>query len=216
MLQNRNNLLEAWIAVMSTGLCLVATAMLVSCVTPERGGQSSHMHRALEFGIVPSAEVAGMPFVFTDLKSTTADYPKLAVLPFKSPVEPAGASVSGCFSTELLRTFKYDLIEPSQTEKILKDLGFSGVTEDSTAIEVGKALGVRGVVVGTVSEYDLQRVGRSTAPCVGINVRMIDTMSGTLVWSVQHARAGESVETLAEHAGNIVREAMAVLSMAWM
>ncbi|MEO0367928.1 MAG: CsgG/HfaB family protein, partial [Pseudomonadota bacterium] len=101
--------------------------------------------------------------VFVSPRAKDTQMSKVAVLPFKAPVELAGASIADVFTTEILKTYKYRLIERSQMEQVLdeKALGMQGVISSSEAIQIGKLLGVEGVILGTVPEYGLRAVGEN-------------------------------------------------------
>ncbi len=90
----------------------------------------------------------------------------------------------------------YSVIERSQIESILaeQDLGASGRVDASTAAEIGKVLGVDAVIVGTVTQFDVQekrsgfRVGglfgekkRLTTANVQLNVRLISTTTAEIL-----------------------------------
>lgn len=133
---------------------------------------------------------------FVSPKASQKIYLKVAVMPFRAPLELAGASVADMFSTELLKTYKYSLVERSQMEQVLNEqaLGLKGVTESALAMRVGRMLNVQGVIVGTVPEYGMRAVGSDELPAVGINVRMIDVETGSIVWSVSDsAIAGKPI-----------------------
>ncbi|MBT5031271.1 MAG: hypothetical protein HOM55_03140, partial [Proteobacteria bacterium] len=109
----------------------------------------------------------GSVFVSPNAKSLVVN--KVAVFPFKAPVELVGASVADVFATEILKSYKYNLIERSQMEQVLgeKALGLQGVTSSSEAIQLGKLLGVEGVILGTVPEYGLRAVEDKQLPALG-------------------------------------------------
>jgi fibronectin type 3 domain-containing protein len=155
--------------------------------------------------------------VYVDFKVKAEEYPKVAVMPFKAPVELAGASVSDFFTTELLKTSRYELVERSQMESVLKEQEFqlSGVTDETVAVAVGKVLGVRGVVIGTISEYGYQKVGFKRAPSVGMSVRLIDSTTGKIVWSVSHNAVGNPDKSLSQHAADVVEQMVMALGRAW-
>ncbi|MDD4871707.1 MAG: DUF799 family lipoprotein [Kiritimatiellae bacterium] len=190
----------------------------VSCSTPsaKKGNKSAEelqSNQILE--LPPLTNFTGD--VFVDFNSKVADYQKLAVLPFKSPVEQAGVSVSDFFTTELLKTARYELVERSQMENVLKEqeLRLSGVIEDKMAAQLGKILGVQGVIVGNVSEYGVQKSGFSTVPSIGLSIRMIDSTTGKIVWSVSHSLVGKSGTSLSQHSKDIVEQMVLALSRAW-
>ncbi len=137
---------------------------------------------------------------------------RVAVLPFKAATELIGASVSDMFVTELLRTHRYELIERSQLANILgeAEIALSGLTTGQAA-QVGKMAGADAVIIGTVSEYENVAQWGYALPVVGISVRMIDSESGRIIWSVDHAERGERRSTLAQHSRTVVHEMTAAL-----
>jgi len=141
----------------------------------------------------------------------------VAVMPFKAPVELAGASISDMFATEILKTYKYQLVERSQMEQVLGEqaLGLKGVIENSVAIRVGKMLGVQGVIIGTVPEYGMRAVGSSELPSVGINVRMIDVETGAIVWSVTDSAIASKPISISAFARHLVESMVFRLKSEW-
>ncbi len=134
-------------------------------------------------------------------------YQKVAVMPFRAPVELAGASMSDLFATELLYTHKYELVERSQMEQVLGEqaLGLKGVTESAAAMRVGKLLNVQGVIVGTVPEYGSKASGKSELAAIGLNVRMIDVNDGSIVWSVSDTAISDRPISISAFANRMVR-----------
>ena len=134
-------------------------------------------------------------------------YRKIAVMPFRAPVELVGASIADMFATDLLRTYKYQLVERSQMKKVLGEqaLGLKGVTDSATAIKVGRLLGVQGVIVGTVPEYGYRAMGPNKLPSIGLNIRMIDVADGTIVWSISNSGLSKVPTNLSAFAERIIR-----------
>ena len=157
----------------------------------------------------------GSVFVSPNAKSLVVN--KVAVFPFKAPVELAGASVADVFATEILRSYKYNLIERSQMEQVLgeKALGLQGVTSSSEAIQLGKLLGVEGVILGTVPEYGLRAVEDKQLPALGINVRMISVDDGSIIWSASDSAIGGERDTLSAFSSQMVRRIMSQLNKEW-
>ncbi len=138
---------------------------------------------------------------------------KVAVLPLKAPTELIGASVADVFITEILRSGRYELVERGQMANVLgeAELALAGLSA-SRAAEVGQMLGADGVIVGTVSEYENTARGGRTYPVVGISARLIDCVSGKIIWSVDLARrAQDSRVTLPEHARAVVHDMVAAV-----
>ncbi len=142
---------------------------------------------------------------------------RVAVLPFKAPTELIGSSVSDIFTMELLRTERYTLVERSQISGVLgeTELSLSGLSEEA-AIAAGRMLGADGVILGTVDEYATAAVDGRAAPVVGASIRMIDCISGEVMWSVGHSsRSNDGLATLSGHARAVVLEMMVALVQNW-
>jgi fibronectin type 3 domain-containing protein len=158
-----------------------------------------------------SREIQGRIFVSPMARQRV--YMKVAVMPFRAPVELVGASISDLFATELLSTHKYGLVERSQMEQVLGEqaLGLKGVTENMTAMKVGKMLNVQGVIVGTVPEYGSKASGPAELAAIGINVRMIDVADGSIVWSISDSAISDRPISLSSFANRMVRNLVARL-----
>ena len=155
--------------------------------------------------------------MFVSSKALDKEFLKVAVLPFKSQAEIAGASVADMVTTEILKTYKYDLVERSQIEQILQEqsLGMQGVTESTIAMQVGKILGVQGVVVGTVPEFDVRSVNGYDVPAVGINIRMIDTQTGSIIWTVSDSAISRESISISTFADQLVESMIEQLRHEW-
>lgn len=136
-----------------------------------------------------------------------ANVQKVAVLPFRAATELIGASVSDMFVTELMKTGKYQLIERSQLNNVLgeTEVALSGLSSGQAA-QLGRMAGANAVIIGTVSEYEMMAYKGRSLPVVGINVRMIDTTTGRILWSIDHARSGSRGSTLAQQSRSVVSE----------
>ncbi|BCB96045.1 hypothetical protein JZK55_09670 [Dissulfurispira thermophila] len=106
-----------------------------------------------------------------------------------------GRAVSDMLITEFVKDGTFKVIERNQLEKILSEqkLSISGVIDPSDAAKLGKVLGVSAVIVGSVTQFgvDRQTIGlfgigikKSTAK-VAINARMIDTSSGEIFFAAE-------------------------------
>ncbi len=135
-------------------------------------------------------------------------YRKVSVLPFQAAVDVVGASISDLFSTELLTTHKYQLVDRTQSEQILreKDPGHKIVPENAAAAKMGQLLGVQGVIIGTVPEYGVKISGTTELVAVGINARMIDVSDGSVVWSIADIAVSDRSLTLSALAHQTVRK----------
>lgn len=140
--------------------------------------------------------------VFVAPRAQPGVYRKVAVIPFRSPDESGGALITKAFIARLRETRKYILTEEGAVEKVLgEEAGGEGGDDIGLAISVGKALGVEGVVVGTVPEYGLRVVDGEELPAVGISARMIDVNDGSVAWRVSRSGVsspGTSLNALAD------------------
>ena len=101
---------------------------------------------------------------------------KIAVMDFKNGVGVEEKDVKGLSDmliNTLYETGKFSIVERSQIDQVIKEQGFqlSGLTNEQLA-EMGKILGVKSVLVGTVnniaSEYN-------------VDIRVVDVESGEIV-----------------------------------
>ncbi len=137
----------------------------------------------------------------------------VTVLPFKAPTELIGGSVSDIFVAEIMRMNVYSMIERSQLSGVLNEaeLSLSGIS-NSKAMKVGQMIGADGVIVGTVTEYDMVAYKGKKYPSVGITIRLIDCKTGKVQWSADYAeRAKEKGMSLAVHSRNVIHHISSAL-----
>jgi curli biogenesis system outer membrane secretion channel CsgG len=109
---------------------------------------------------------------------------------------PGGAKgVSDILTTKLVQSGNYTVIERSQIEQILReqDLGASGRVDASTAAEIGRILGVQVVIIGSITQFDLQKkesgggalgIGAETAETeayVKVSTRVVNTSTSEIL-----------------------------------
>ncbi len=116
-----------------------------------------------------------------------------AVLPFVNlTTHPnAGRIVGDVLSTELYGLPGYTFLESTAMLESLKggeeDLEY--ILDKTVAQRVGNSLGVDTVFYGSVSEFRYKR-GLDQSPVVGINIRMLDVRTGTVVWAASLTQSG--------------------------
>ena len=131
----------------------------------------------------------------------------VAVLPFdsKGTSKNLGDVVIDKMITALVNKDRFKVIERAQLEKILKEqeLGQSGIIDASTAAQIGKGIGVDGIVIGSVS--------RSRNGSISIDARMIDTESAAII-EAHDAYSGsddiQSVKNTVENLANKIAEGL--------
>jgi len=115
-------------------------------------------------------------------KSPELDKETLAVFPFsadeKLTKKKVDFAVTELMTQQMLQNSKFKLVERAQLEKILAEqkLGLSGAIDSGTAAKVGKLLGARLAMLGSVSRF-----GRSyqiTAKIVDIETAQILCLDG--------------------------------------
>lgn len=144
-----------------------------------------------------------------NLKSNTKkEKPRIAVLDFDhSSVasnwfwwwEKSAKGVSDMLVNKLVESANFRVIERSKLDAILaeQNLGASGRVDVSTAAQIGRILGVDAVVVGSVTEFNVERGGgglrlsgirvggKKTKANVKLNVRLVDTSTGEILMTAQ-------------------------------
>ena len=110
-----------------------------------------------------------------------ADYEKtkIAVLDFELKGEgfqtdDMGTIVAEWFITALVKEGRFEVIERSLLNKILEEqkLGVSGVIDESTATQLGKLLGVKVIISGSVMQF---------GNILEINSRIIDVQTASII-----------------------------------
>jgi curli biogenesis system outer membrane secretion channel CsgG len=133
--------------------------------------------------------------------------PRIAVLEFKNKADNqwwysgGGEAAQDVFVTELVKSGKFRVVEREQLEALMreKNLTLSGDVDPSTAVRIGKLLGVNYLLAGAVTEYGNTNVGGGGFGVsagkkkfvAAMNARLIDTSTGEIVWA-DEARAEES------------------------
>ena len=117
----------------------------------------------------------------------------VAVLPLvnHSAHANAGRIVGDLLTTELYALSDFKIMERTGMlqQLIDKDDGLDIILDRTAALEAGKRLGVYTVIFGSVTEYRYKR-GLDEDPVVGINLRMLDVKTDTILWAGSKSDAG--------------------------
>ncbi len=161
----------------------------LSIILPAVAGTVPKAHQS-ESQLVAQASkkqrVAILDFDFSSISNPTllATFPGIA------------KGTSDMLVNSLVNTGAYSVIERSQLEAVLaeQNLGASGAVNASTAAQIGKILGVKYILIGSVTQFDIQEknsgfnVGgifgnkkRKVTTNVQLNVRMLDTTTSEIV-----------------------------------
>jgi curli biogenesis system outer membrane secretion channel CsgG len=112
-----------------------------------------------------------------------------------------GEGMAEMLATALVETGKFKVLERQQIHDVLgeQDLGASGRVDPATAAKIGKILGARYLVYGTVNEFEYSkggegggvriggiRVGASEARAhIGMDVRIVDAVTSEILFSTR-------------------------------
>lgn len=127
------------------------------------------------------------------------DYSSLSNPSYLNLIEGSGRGVSEIIVNELVTSGNYRVIERSRIQDVLNEQNFgaSGRVDNSTAAEIGRLLGVELIMVGSITQFDLQDrntgfgflgfgFGNQTKKAlVTINSRLINTTTGEIVMSAE-------------------------------
>jgi hypothetical protein len=118
---------------------------------------------------------------------------RVAVVPLEnlSNDRAAGLRATRMIVTELLASGAVDVVEPGEVQAALERLPktSAGLSTESV-VALGKALGVQGVIVGTVTDSDQLRAGAATIPVVTLDLHLLETETGVPVWAATHTEKG--------------------------
>lgn len=102
-----------------------------------------------------------------------------------------GKGVSDILVNKLVQTGSFTVIERSKIDAVIaeQDLGGSGRVDASTAAQIGRLLGVETVIIGSITQFDLQErrsgfiVGSTTKKkaFVKLSARLVNTTTGEIL-----------------------------------
>lgn len=133
---------------------------------------------------------------FLDPEADLGYYERVGVVPFTTLAQDrlAGEKTTNVFFTELLDRRFSQVSEPGQfTAAMTRVRGGTPPTNPWSSAELaklGEDAGVQGVFMGTVRDYDMAQVGRESFPLISLEVRLVDTATGRVVWSASKTRKG--------------------------
>lgn len=149
----------------------------------------------------------------------------VAVLPLEnlSNDEAAGEIVSRLAISELLASGLVNVVVPGEVMSVVNDLNIENTSSlnKKQIKEIGRALSVQGIVMGSVEQYGYTKMGSSTVPEITISLMMAETGTGDIIWSVTKRRGGDGFlarhfgatsQTLSKTALDVVREAVGTLT----
>jgi curli biogenesis system outer membrane secretion channel CsgG len=122
----------------------------------------------------------------------------IAIMDFETKVPgydwKVGRGASDMLTTELVKTKKFRVFERNKLASIMKEQGLqqSGAIDPSTAVQIGKLIGVKYILTGAVTEYGQSQTGVQAGGYVsvgkkgygsGVDVRAISVKTGEIVFA---------------------------------
>lgn len=149
-----------------------------------------------------------------------ADTGGLSLADLFGGVEPA-QGVSDLITSALVKDGSYSVIERSKIDDILQEqnLGASGRINPETAAQIGRVLGVDAVVIGAITQFNIEENNSSNGIClfgvcsakqksraiVQINARLVSTTTAEIL-AVAQGKGEVDKKSKALNVGGIYRE----------
>lgn len=133
---------------------------------------------------------------YTHPQADMSYYVRVGIVPFKSLANDrfAGEKFAAEFITALLSSEKFDVVDQGIfLNELAKTVGSRSGVDGMTADQLQKisaATGVQGVFIGLVSQYDMVSYGGDRFPVISVEVRLVDTETGTVVWKASVSERG--------------------------
>lgn len=129
---------------------------------------------------------------------------RVAVIPFENLTNEkyAGEKVSQVFLSEMLIAKDFDIVEPGEVNKALQSVEANGNgsalfgPEGASNLDLVKLQKITGqlncqaLVIGSVTSYEMVRVGQEQYPQISLNVRLVDGKTGTIIWMSSFTKRG--------------------------
>jgi TolB-like protein len=139
----------------------------------------------------------GGPRTFIHPDVDISYYEVVGVLPFKnlSSDRLAGEKITAVLTTELLMKKKFEVVEPGQFRRTAREIlsgniDSGGEWKPEEIRKLGESTGVKGIITGTVREYQMIRIGQTQYPLITIDAELIDVETGRVVWMISHSKKG--------------------------
>lgn len=147
----------------------------------------------------------------------------VAVLPFENFTSDdfANEKIRRSLIIELLKR-NIDVVEPGEVLRGLNEMKVPsiGSIKVKDIQDIGSRFDVKEVIMGSVETFRMSKGISVTFPEVTINMRMLESSTGNILWSVSHTSGGPSFWTrhfgaegaaLDETSGKVVKEALDTL-----
>jgi polysaccharide biosynthesis protein PelC len=164
------------------------------------------------------------PTQFTHPRFNFGFVERVAVVPLENLTNDrsAGLRATRMILTELLASGAVEALEPGEVQAALNKIRRTGDGSLSSeqVIAMGQALGVQALILGTVTDSEVLRTGAVAVPVVTLDLRMLETETGSAVWAATHTEKGGGLgarflgtgaEPISETTRRCVRRTLATL-----
>lgn len=136
------------------------------------------------------------PTVFLHPEFNFSYIERVAVVPFENVTRDQGAGfrTTRFFMSYLLSREVFEVVEPGEVKRVLEQHGITR-TSDLTSqqiIDIGRELKVQALFLGSVNESSNMHSGSGVNNVVTVVARMVETDTGTSIWSATHTESGRS------------------------
>jgi TolB-like protein len=148
---------------------------------------------------------------------------KIAILPLEnfSTDETAGEKIRRIIIAEVISK-GIEVIEPGEITKIIRDMKIKSINmiKLSDIRNIGLETGSDAVMTGSVEYYGISRGVNINYPEVAINLKLIETATGKVLWSTRNTSEGPDFwmrhfgsegPSLSEVAGKVVKKAIGTI-----
>lgn len=168
------------------------------------------------------------PRAYVNPEADMGYYRRVGVAAFESLAEDskAGQKLQRIFLTELLKNEEFDVVPQGQFEKIETEVRTKQplvwpASLDSAALSsIAQQTGAQGIIIGTVRDFRMERVGQEEFPLVSFSLKLVDAPTGRVVWDVSIGERGGpklpvfsfgETHTLSELATKLCRRALGTM-----
>ncbi len=135
--------------------------------------------------LLVAAGCAPAPVRFTSANFHALAPPRVAVLPFDNwSVDLVGPAMLRSLFEARLRERGYEVVSMEAVDARLRELGVThgGQLKAFSPQALGSALGVEGLIYGTVEEFVMQNIGFIARRCVRLHARLVHAAGGERLW----------------------------------
>ncbi len=143
------------------------------------------------------AAFAALALFLSSFQLFAGDRPRIAVIEFENQTSwwtnRLGSGVQNMIVTELVKSGKWRVMEREKLNQVMKEqsLSLSGAVDTSTLVKIGKILGIKYFLTGSITQFDIKNTGFSfgvgrvgkTKKKVALDARLVNVETGEIEWA---------------------------------